>query len=1283
MKNFYPFIITIFLFLFSSVQIFAQGFNSSYVVINAGSDVYYCMPNNTSCGSNPALDAASLGQFRQGESTLTLKGAEVNNYKCSGEDITSVRLNYRVYPTAGVGGSFTVVDVPFANDVDNGCGGKDQVWKNLGANVNVLNGLTPGNYTIEFYCDQSTTAGTQYLSNSSNNYKATFIVFSDFITIWKTDNPGISDNTSITIPTTGGGYNYDVDWDNDGVYDEFGITGDVTHDFGVSDTYIIRIKGAFPRIYFSGNGDCKKLITISQWGSIVWYSMVNAFDGCTNLNITSTDIPNLTNVTNMSYMFRNCSSLNGPANIGNWNISSVTNLLQTFAFATSFNQPIGNWNTSAVTGMNSTFWSASSFNQPLANWNTSACTYMYGMFYGTAFNQPIANWDVDAVTNFNQMFASSAFNQNLGAWTLNSSVNLNSMFNSSGIDCLNYSGTLIGWSNNPATPNGRSLGATGRLYSTVAEAARNNLTITKGWTIVGDAQAGSLCDPNAFITTWKTNNAGTTNSTSISIPTSGSGYSYDVDWNNDGVYDELGITGNVTHDFGAEGTYTIRIRGSFPRIYFNYSGDRKKLLNISQWGNNIWTSMANAFYGCSNLDITSSDIPNLSGVTDMSLMFAGCSVLNGPTNIGSWNTAAVINMNNMFSYASTFNQPIGTWNTSAVTSMASMFSNTLAFNQPIGNWNTSSVTSMSAMFHSTAAFNQPIGGWNTASVTNMGSMFQNSIAFNQPIGSWNTSAVSGMPMMFYGASAFNQPINGWNIANVSDMPWMFYNAAVFNQNLGSWTLKSNVNVANMFDGNGMDCSNYSATLMGWNNNPTTPNGRNLGATGRLYSTDAETARINLATTKGWTITGDAASGNNCDPNAFITTWKTDNAGTSNSTSITIPTTGSGYNYDVDWNNDGVYDQIGITGNITHDFAIAGTYTIRIKGSFPRIYFNNVGDRWKILEVLQWGNIAWASMESAFNGCVNLNVTSTDIPNLSGVTDMSSMFARCYVLNGPLNINSWNSASVTNMSNLFYLAQSFNQPIGNWNTASVTNMYRMLCYATVFNQSIGNWNTGAVTNMEQLFGNAWAFNQPINNWNTASVTNMYSLFSSATAFNQPIGSWNTSAVTNMSLMFVEATSFNQPIGTWNTSAVTNMSYMFYGASAFNQPIGSWNTSAVTNMYEMFNFASVFNQPIENWNTASVTNMGWMFVGANAFNQSLGNWTLNSNVNMANMLDADGMDCAHYSATLMGWSNNTATPNGRTLGASEKNIIMPDLQLEIIWLTIKVGLFIMMHLLRVPY
>ena len=50
----------------------------------------------------------------------------------------------------------------------------------------------------------------------------TFNLFSqnEFITTWKTDNPGGSNNSSITIPTfSGETYNYDVDWDNDGYVD--------------------------------------------------------------------------------------------------------------------------------------------------------------------------------------------------------------------------------------------------------------------------------------------------------------------------------------------------------------------------------------------------------------------------------------------------------------------------------------------------------------------------------------------------------------------------------------------------------------------------------------------------------------------------------------------------------------------------------------------------------------------------------------------------------------------------------------------------------------------------------------------------------------------------------------------------------------------------------------------------------------------------------------------------------------------------------------------------------
>ena len=54
--------------------------------------------------------------------------------------------------------------------------------------------------------------------------------------------------------------------------------------------------------------------------------------------------------------------------------------------AISFNQPIGNWDVSSVTDMSSMFYNASSFDQPLGNWNVSNVILMENMFYGVTLS---------------------------------------------------------------------------------------------------------------------------------------------------------------------------------------------------------------------------------------------------------------------------------------------------------------------------------------------------------------------------------------------------------------------------------------------------------------------------------------------------------------------------------------------------------------------------------------------------------------------------------------------------------------------------------------------------------------------------------------------------------------------------------------------------------------------------------------------------------------------------------------------------------------------------------
>ncbi|WP_121665913.1 BspA family leucine-rich repeat surface protein [Mesonia aquimarina] len=355
---------------------------------------------------------------------------------------------------------------------------------------------------------------------------------------------------------------------------------------------------------------------------------------------------------------------------------------------------------------------------------------------------------------------------------------------------------------------------------------------------------------------------------------------------------------------------------------------------------------------------------------------------------------------------------------------------------------------------------------------------------------------------------------------------------------------------------------------------------------------------------------------NAQNQPFITTW---GVSSFDGLDITIPTKGTGYNYTIDFG-DGTVEN-NVTGDVSHTYNSSGIYTVSITGDFPRICFGNY---WfttsnmedKIASVEQWGDIQWYSMSEAFYGCDNLNINATDIPDLSQVTDMSSMLREVNFINS--SINNWDVSNVTNMSYLFAYADSFNQPLDNWDVSSVINMESMFWEAYSFNQSIDNWDVSNVTNMVGMFSNAAAFNQDIENWDVSNVTNMAGMFSSTGVFNKSLNNWNTSNVTDMSGMFKNANSFNQPLNNWNTSNVTNMNSMFTSNGEFNQPLDNWDVSNVTNMGEMFASKNTgiqmsFNHSLENWDVSNVTNMGEMFFSNSSFNQPLNNWDV-SNVSL---------------------------------------------------------------------
>jgi len=257
-----------------------------------------------------------------------------------------------------------------------------------------------------------------------------------------------------------------------------------------------------------------------------------------------------------------------------------------------------------------------------------------------------------------------------------------------------------------------------------------------------------------------------------------------------------------------------------------------------------------------------------------------------------------------------------------------------------------------------------------------------------------------------------------------------------------------------------------------------------------------------------------------DNTAFIIEVKTDNAGTTNDNQFQF--TGAEGDYDVvAKQNDIVVATFNdLSNQETITLPSSGVYILEVTpkevNPFNIIKFNNKGDRDKILDTKQWGDVVWSSFERAFFGCSNMLTTATDAPNLSNVTNMYAMFTS---------------------------ASSANPDTTNWDVSNVTSMRSMFTNATSANPDTSNWDVSSVTDMSFMFQNATSANPNTSNWNVSSVTDMRRMFRDATSANPDTSNWDVSNVTNMRRMFENATSANPNTSNWDVSSVTDMGYMF--------------------------------------------------------------------------------------------------------------------------------------------
>jgi len=625
------------------------------------------------------------------------------------------------------------------------------------------------------YCDAAEARNTlteDYNWNITGDKKC--VPQDAFVTIWKTDYPGVSNNNQIKLFVEG--VDYLIEWQQVGNESNHGSeTASGTHTLTLphAGTYQLSMSGDFHRFWFpsdeQANSDLLKMIEakyLEDMESRFDYSQrreaVNDKEEnsivAEPLNAKqryeaylaeleqkqssqaahTTDSQKLLSVeqwgkvqwSTMADMFSGAENFELNAE-DLPDLRQVTDMSGMFRGARNFNQDIGDWDVSKVTNMGGMFRGARNFNREIGNWDVSNVTNMSRMFYwALSFDQDIGSWDVSSVTDMSGMFGGdlSEFNQDIGSWDVSSVTDMSWMFS-------------FAWFFNQD---------------------------------IGD---------------WDVSNV----------------------TNMSGMFH--GYIGDETNPFNQDiGNWDVSsvtdMSGMFAESIFNKP--------IGSWDVSNVTNMGAMFFWAFNFNqpIGNWDVSN---VTNMGGMFFGASNFN--RDIGDWDVSNVTNMGGMFEYASNFNRDIGDWDVSNVTNMGGMFEYASNFNRDIGDWDVSNVTNMGGMFFGASNFNQDIGGWDVSSVTNMGGMFYES-GFNQPIGNWDVSNVTNMGAMFDGAKKFNQDLGGWDLKSITDTSQ-------------SWT-----GLHEMLNFSGLSEQNYDLTLMGWAYGGNIPDGLTLGASRLSYCNGA-------------------------------------------------------------------------------------------------------------------------------------------------------------------------------------------------------------------------------------------------------------------------------------------------------------------------------------------------------------------------------------------------------------------------------------------------------------
>ena len=940
-------------------------------------------------------------------------------------------------------------------------------------------------------------------------------------------------------------------------------------------------KEAITKVVFDASfADCTSLTTTESW-----------FNECSNL-ATIENISNLKteNVTNMSAMFRMCTSLTS-IDFENINTSSATTLDNMFFGCTGLtNLDLSHFNTANVEDMHSMFAGCTKLTTlDLSHFETSSLTNIQGMFSGCELLETVdlSSWNTASVTDVRFLFnyCTSLTTVYVGStWDLSSvttemgSYVFNNCNNIGGGQGTSYSSSHID-----------------HTYARIDDPDNGNPGY---FTDVADKD--KVPEPYAVLK--ENGDEITTDDGTITGKTLT--FYYDSK-KKDSDFEIVPFSSESDRGWDSE-------RGYITEVEFDASFANCKTL----------TSTAYWFSYCANLKkITHIEYLVTDDVENMAAMFRGCSDLTD-LDFSHFNTANVKNMSELF-HTGPKSLDLRSFDTRNVTDMSAMFYYSSVTSLDLSSFDTRNVENMNGMFIQCSSLSTlDLSNFETENVKNMASMFYRCTGLTSlNVSNFNTANVTTMKDMFKGCSHLTAlDLGSFNTGNVKDMSEMFWDCGRLKT-----IFVSEWNTSALEEGKDKLMFEFSTSL--------------VGGQGTKYSasyTDATYARIdNLPDNPGYfTRSGDEpykapeAYAVLSDNNTVLTFYYNKNKGedafdVKSFNSIT----------DRGWND--------VSSNITKvvfDASFAECTTL----TSTAYWFEGFSS----LTTFEGSSLVTSrvtNMIAMFSGCSSLTSLDLSSFNTVNVTKMTSMFQDCSNLQTISVGRDWTTKKSTNGNNMFSGCTSLVGGAGTSFNSSAVNHYYAHVDGGADNPGYFTLSADAPTKSPEPYALLSDDGKVLSIYyddmkSSHIILNMISI-DEGFMYNNigwPYGTSQTVTTVifdpsfadcrlkNLNSMFRGFTKLSNINGIeyLNTSEVTDMYLMFaYCYELKNIDLSNFNTSNAVRMYGMFEYCtSLTALDLSSFNTSKLRDISCMFYGDNALKTIY----VGSGWNTSQIINPDSLD-----------------------------------------------------------